>query len=180
MEILYRISHTSFSQSSNSLCLLVSEKIFLNFSQSEARIAHGNHIFLFNQDDMRKVDREPSIDASCKLLHYLAKWFQRRFLEIDEPETRIAYGGRLCKQMNNINRGHSIDASYPVSVHLIKLSQRRRFFRNWPTRNKNCLRWPCLLTDRDELSNFYRLPSIYASYKVSVHLAKRFQRRRCL
>ena len=169
MEILYRISHTSFSQSSNSLCLLVSEKIFLNFSQSETRIAHGNHIFLFNQDDMRKVDREPSMDASCKLLHYLAKWFQRRFLEIDEPETRIAYGGRLCKQMNNINRGHSIDASYPVSVHLIKLSQRRRFFRNWPTRNKNCLWQPRLLMDRNEISNLNIGPTIDASYQVSLH-----------
>ena len=36
---------------------------------------------------------------------------------------------------------------------------------------------PCLLTDRDEMSNFYRGPSIDASYQVSDHLAKRFQRR---
>jgi hypothetical protein len=34
--------------------------------------------------------------------------------------------------------------------------------------------WPCLSTDRDEISNH----SIDASYQVSVHLAKRFQRRR--
>jgi hypothetical protein len=32
--------------------------------------------------------------------------------------------------------------------------------------------------DRDEISNIYRGPSIDASYQVSVHLAKRFQRRR--
>ena len=32
--------------------------------------------------------------------------------------------------------------------------------------------------DRDEMSNLYRGPSIVASYQVSVHLAKRFQRRR--
>ena len=32
--------------------------------------------------------------------------------------------------------------------------------------------------DRDEMSNVYRGPSIDASYQVSVHLAKRFQRRR--
>ena len=51
------------------------------------------------------------------------------------------------------------------------------FFRNEPIRNKNCLWWPCLLTDRDEMSNLYRGPSIDASYQVSVHLAKRFQRR---
>jgi hypothetical protein len=37
-----------------------------------------------------------------------------------------------------------------------------------------------LLIDRDEISNLYRGPSIDASYKVSVHLAKGFQRRRFL
>ena len=38
--------------------------------------------------------------------------------------------------------------------------------------------WPCLLTDRDEMSNRYRGHAIDASYQVSVHLAKRFQRKR--
>ena len=65
-----------------------------------------------------------------------------------------------------------------VSVYLAKRFQRRRFFRNQPIRNKNCLWWPCLLTDRDELSNLYRGLSIDASYQVLVHLAKEFQRRR--
>jgi hypothetical protein len=37
-----------------------------------------------------------------------------------------------------------------------------------------------LLTDPNEMSNPYREPSIDASYQVSVHLAKRFQRRRFL
>jgi hypothetical protein len=32
--------------------------------------------------------------------------------------------------------------------------------------------------DRDEMSRLYRGPSIDASYQVSVHLAKGFQRRR--
>ena len=35
-----------------------------------------------------------------------------------------------------------------------------------------------MLTDRHEISNLYRGPSIDASYQVSVHLAKGFQRRR--
>ena len=135
--------------------------------------------------------------------------------------------------MSNLYRGPPIDASYQVSVHLAKRFQRRRFFRNQPIRNKNCLWWPCLitdrdersnrnrqrtfhrcflpsfgsfaqtvseeknlknqpirnksrlwrpclLTDRDEMSNIYRGPSIDASYQVSVHFAKRFQRRRFL
>ena len=52
------------------------------------------------------------------------------------------------------------------------------FFRNEPIRNKNCLWQPCLLTDRDEMCNLYRGPAIDASYQVSVHLAKLFQKRR--
>jgi hypothetical protein len=39
------------------------------------------------------------------------------------------------------------------TVHLAKQLQRRRFFRNQPIRNKNYLWWPCLLMDRDEMSN---------------------------
>ena len=52
--------------------------------------------------------------------------------------------------------------------------------KNQPIRNKNCLWWPCLLTDRDEMSNLYREPSIDASYQVSFHFAKQFQRRKFL
>jgi hypothetical protein len=53
-----------------------------------------------------------------------------------------------------------------------------KIFKNRPIRNKSRLWQPCLLTDRDEMSNLYRGPTIDASYQVSVHLAKRFQRRR--
>jgi hypothetical protein len=82
--------------------------------------------------------------------------------------------------MSIFNRGPSKDGSYQVSIHLAKQFQRRIIFRNQPIRNKNCLWWPCLLTDRDEMSILYRGPTIHASYQVSVHLAKRFQRRRFL
>ena len=80
--------------------------------------------------------------------------------------------------MCNLYRGPSINVSYQVTFHFAKQFQRRRLFRNQPIRNKNCLWWPCLLTDRDVMSNCYRGHSIDASYQVSVHLAKRFQRRR--
>jgi hypothetical protein len=53
----------------------------------------------------------------------------------------------------------------------------RFFFRKHTIINMNCLWWPCLLMDRDEMSNLYRGPSIDASYQVSVHLAE-FQRKR--
>jgi hypothetical protein len=42
----------------------------------------------------------------------------------------------------------------------------------------NCLWWPCLLTDRDEMSNLHRAHSIDTSCHVSVNFAKLFQRRR--
>ena len=45
-----------------------------------------------------------------------------------------------------------------------------------PTRNKNCLWQPCLLTDQDEMHNLYRGPSIDVSYQV--HLAMQYQRRK--
>jgi hypothetical protein len=83
-------------------------------------------------------------------------------------------------KMSNLDRGSSKDAPYQVSIHLAWRFQGRRFFRNQPIRNKNGLLRPCLLMDRDKISILYRGASIDASYQVSVHLVKRFQRRRFL
>ena len=134
---------------------------------------------------MNNLYRGPSIDASYQVSDHLAKRFQRRrFLEINQSETRMACGGHVCKWIwtkwaifTEIS-GPSIDAYYQVSVHLAQQFQRRRLKKNLPIRNKNCLWQPCLLMDRDEMSNLYREPSIDASYQVSVHLAEGFQRRK--
>ena len=80
--------------------------------------------------------------------------------------------------MSIIYTGPSIDASYHVSVYLTRRFQRIQFFRNRPIRNKNCQWPPCLITNRAEMSNLYRGPSIDAPYQVWFHLAMRFQRRR--
>jgi hypothetical protein len=46
---------------------------------------------LLDQNEMSNLYRGPSIDASYQVSDHLAKWFQRkRFLEIDQSETRIA------------------------------------------------------------------------------------------
>jgi hypothetical protein len=82
--------------------------------------------------------------------------------------------------MSNLYRGPSIDASHHVSYYLAKWLQRKSCFRNRPIRNKNCLWQPYLIMDRDEISTPDRGPPIDASYKVSVLMAKRFQRRRLL
>ena len=76
-------------------------------------------------------------------------------------------------EMSTIYRGPPIAASYQVSVHLAK-----RFQKNRPIRNMNCLGQPCLLMDRDEMNSLYRRPSIDASYQISDQLALWFQSRR--
>ena len=83
-------------------------------------------------------------------------------------------------EMSNLYRGPPIVAAYQVSVHLAKWFQRRIFFRNQPIRDNNCLWRPCLQTYGDKMSHLNRGPSIDASYQVSIHFAKRFQRRRIL
>jgi hypothetical protein len=46
---------------------------------------------------LRKLNTERSIDDSYKVSVHLAMRFQRkRFLEIDQSETRIACGGHVC------------------------------------------------------------------------------------
>ena len=45
---------------------------------------------------LSKLNTEPSIGASHQMSLHLAKQFQRRFLEIDQPEKRIACGGQVC------------------------------------------------------------------------------------
>jgi hypothetical protein len=73
----------------------------------------------------------PSIDASYRVSDHLAMWFQRRrFLEIDQSETRIACGGLFVNgsgRNEHFYRGPSIDASYQISDHLAMWFQRRRF-----------------------------------------------------
>ena len=70
-----------------------------------------------------------------------------------------------------------------ISIFKLELSpfpQKQFFLIKHTIINMNCLWRPCLLMDRDEMSNLYRGPSIDASYQVSVHLAQWFQRRRFL
>ena len=45
---------------------------------------------------LRKLNTEPSIDASYQVSVHLAQQFQRQILEIDPPETRITYGSHVC------------------------------------------------------------------------------------
>ena len=133
---------------------------------------------------MSNIYRGPSIDASYQVSYHLAERFQRKSCFRNRTIRNNNCLWRPClftdqNGMSNSHRGPSIDASYQVSVYLAKLCQSRRFFRNWPIRNKNRLWWPYLLMDWDRMSNLNRGPSIDSSYmyQVSVHLAMCFQRR---
>ena len=129
-------------------------KSYLSFNSLKARVISLLTVY-YNEEVIFRY--EPSRNKNCL-------WWPCLLTDRDE--------------MINLYRGPSIDASYQVSVHLAKRFLRRRFFLNRPIRNKNCLWWPCLLIDRDKMSNLYREPSIDDSYQVSVHLAERFQKRR--
>jgi hypothetical protein len=138
---------------------------------------------LLDRDKLTNLYRGLSIDATYQISVNLGKRFQRRRFFKNQPiknKNGLWWPCLLTdrKEMSNLYRGPSKDASYQVLIHLAMQFQRRRFFRNQPIRNKNGRWQPCVLTDRDEISNLYRGPSIDASYQVSVHLAKWFQRRR--
>jgi hypothetical protein len=54
-------------------------------------------MFVKDREKMSNPYREHSIDASYQVSVHLAKRFQRRrFLEIDQLETRIALGSHIC------------------------------------------------------------------------------------
>ena len=97
---------------------------------------------LTDRDKISNLYRGPSINASYEVSVHLDQRFQRRrFLENDQTETRIAYGGQFFvtdqDKMSNLSRGPSIDTSYQFSVHLAKQFQKRFIFRTQATRNKN-------------------------------------------
>ena len=130
---------------------------------------------------MSNLYRGPSKDASYQAMVHLAKRFQRRRIlsanEKQESSVVAMFVNRLGRNEQSLQRTfHRCFLSSFGSIGLAVSEE--KIFLNRPIRNKNCLWCPCLLMDRDEMSKLYRGPSIDASYQVSVHLAKGFQRRR--
>jgi hypothetical protein len=135
---------------------------FLDIDQSETRIACGGHIC-----QQIKTKLAASMEGPIKIAHFVSicsqTWSPLAILVSDWSISKNS-------SLKPLSRKHLWKILY-------KECSFRRFFRNRPIRNKNCLWRSCLLTDRDEMSNLYRGPSIDASYQVSVHLAKQIQRR---
>ena len=78
------------------LAKLLQRRRFLEIDQSETLLPVAA-MFVNDRDKMSNPYKEPSIDASYQVSVRLAKQFQkRRFLEIDQLETRIACGSHIC------------------------------------------------------------------------------------
>ena len=99
------------------------------------------------------------------------------FLEINQSETRIVCGGHGSGR-NEQSYQRTFHRCFLPSFGSFGQTVSEKNLKNQPIINKNRLWWPCLLTDRDGLSNLYRGPD--ASYQVSFHLTKRFRRTRFL
>jgi hypothetical protein len=77
--------------------------------------------------------------------------------------------------MSNLYRGPSIDVSYQGSVHLASGFRGEMFLKL--ANQKQELPVAAVFVNGSELNeHLYRGPSVDASYQVSVHLAKQFQR----
>ena len=109
---------------------------------------------------MTNLDRGP---ARCFLPSFgsFGKAISEQIFK-NRPMRKKNYLCRPClltdrDKISNIYRGPSKDGSYHVLIHLATRFQKRRFFRDQPIRNMNCLWRPCLFTDRNQMNNLYRV-----------------------
>ena len=137
-----------------------------------------------DQNEMSNLYRGPSIDAPYQVSYHLAKRCQEKLFQKSTNQKQelpvatmfVIASGRNEQSLQRTTHRCCLPSfgSYGKAV------SEEKIFLNQPIRNKSCLWRPYLLIDRDKMNNLNRGPSIDASYHVSVHLAKRFQRRRML
>ena len=136
------------------------------------------------------------VNGSKRNEQFPQRTFHRCFLPCFSPFGQAVSEEKIFQKSTNQKQELSVATRFVNGLGRNEQSQQRTFHRcflpsfgsfgqtvseeknlNQPIRNKNRMWWPCLLTDRDEMSNLYRGPSIDASYQVSDYLDKRFQRR---
>ena len=99
---------------------------------------------LMDRDEISNfIENLPQMHPTKSRFIWQSSFRGEDFLEINQSVVAM-FGNGSGRNQQSYNRGLSIDASYQVSDHLDKRFQRRRFFRNRPIRNKNCLWRPCL------------------------------------
>ena len=140
--------------------------IFFNGSgRNEQSIQRTRHrCFLQSFGSFGQAVSEKKIFRNRPIRKKNCLWWPCQLMDLDENEHSLQRTAHRCFLPSFGSFGQAVSEE--------------KIFKNRPIRNKNCLWRPCLLMDRDKLSNFYRGPSIYASYQVSVHMVEGFQRRR--
>ena len=98
MAVLHRIFHISFLQSNNFQRRIFKNK---NLTNEKEKVHMATMFFVkLGRNEEILYYTGHLIDAACKSLLDLAKWFQRRkFLEIDHPEIRITYGSHISERI---------------------------------------------------------------------------------
>ena len=125
--------------------------------------------------------RGPSIDASYQVSVHLAKRFKGEDFKKSAnqkqelPVVAMFVNGSGQNVQSLERTAHR--CFLPSFGSFGQTVSEENIFKNRPIKNKNYLNlwWPCLLMDKDKISNLYRGPSIDASYQVSVHLAERLK-----
>ena len=136
---------------------------------------------------MSNLYRGPSIDASYQVSYHLAKQFQRKSCFRNQTIRKKNCLWRPCVNGSKWNEqfpSRTFHRCFLPSFGLFgQAVSEMKIFRNWPVRKKNCLWWPCLLTDWDKISNFYKrtfhrcfLPS-FGSFGHAVSEEKIFRNR---
>jgi len=108
------------------------------------------------RDKMSNHYKGPSMHALYKVSVHFAKLFQREiFKNIDQSETIMSCGGHVCSRIRTKCAICIEDIPYmlPTKFRLIwpNCFRGEYFFRNQPIRINNCLWWPCVITERDEM-----------------------------
>ena len=134
-----------------------------------------------DRDEMGNLYRGPSRDASYQISINLGKRFQRRFFQKSTNQKQEWPVVAMFTGRNEQSLQKTFHRCFlPSFGSFGQAVSEEKIYKNLPIRKKNRLWWPCLLTDRDEMSNMYRGPPIDASCQDLVHLTKRYQRRRFL
>ena len=155
------------------------EKIFQKLTNWKQK-SHVAAIFVTDRDEMSNFYRcfLPSVDSFDQAVSE-----EKLFKNVPIRNKNCLW--RRCLLTKSGRNGQSLQRTFhrcflPRFGPFGQAVSEQKIFRNRPIRNKNCLQQPCLLMDQDKMSTLYREPSIVASYQVSVHLAKWFQRTRFL
>ena len=149
----------------------------LEIDQSEKRIACGGHVC-----QLIGTKRAFFIDDLSQILPTKFRFIKQSDFRGEGLQKSTNQKPELSVAAMSVNGSGRNEQSLQRTIHrcllpsfgsLGKTVSEEKIFRNLPIKNKNCLWRPCVLMDRDEMSNLYRGSFIIAPYQVSG-----FQRRR--